>query len=203
VAIKLISNSDVKAFLRIQKIDASAVTTWDTVLDTLIEQVSKRFETFTRRRFYDDGATQVDEYFDSDGDTQLLSLRQFPIVSGTVDLFEDYDSTFAAATELDESEYRVHLEDGQVEMVWRSFFWGKRTIKVSYRGGWTATAGIIDAPDDLKHAALLQVSHLFQRRDQLGGLSQSFGEGQTSYEGAYKLLPEVRSILMSHRAVIL
>ena len=73
-------------------------------------------------------------------------------------------------------------------------FWGKerRAIKVVY------VVGFSTIPEDIKHAAGLQVSHWFQGRDHVGRTNVNQGGGSVAVMGL-DLLPEVKQALAPYR----
>ena len=66
---------------------------------------------------------------------------------------------------------------------------------------WTLAAGQVPMPEDITHAAILQVAYWFMARDSLG-LSGAGGSGGSMSKQLDQLLPEVAAIMNSYRRMI-
>ena len=180
---KLVSVADVKALL--DKTD----TDHDSLIDTLIQQVSKRIETFLNRILtkgtYTDRLT-------ADG-IQRYTVRAFPIDSTASITVSIDDSTLTK-----DSDYYVDENEGLIEFTFSR--WSKPLgLKIDYTGGYADDgAGVLQVPDDLKRACLYQVSYEFSRRHHLGMTSFSMPDGTMQIQ-PLQFLPEVKSILMGYR----
>jgi hypothetical protein len=75
-----------------------------------------------------------------------------------------------------------------------SWYTARRSIKVSYTGGYST------APADIKHAVGMQVAHIFQNRDALGKSAVSKAGG-TSSPLPLELLPEAKAAAAPYRIV--
>lgn len=205
MATKLISNSELKTYL-----DFTG-TGEDTLLDEMIENVSAQFELYCDRLFAEE--TGRVEY--PLGGTNTLKLKLFPITTIT-SIYEDPQRTFGANTLIDSSEYYGAGDVGTMGWIIRQSTWrrefsgaaslkwlnGLDVVKVTYTGGYTVTAGITAAPDQVKKACIRQCSYLWDRRATLGTTSASGGDGSSSFLGAYDLLPEVKASLQAYRRLM-
>lgn len=71
-------------------------------------------------------------------------------------------------------------------------------VDVAYTGGYTVTTNVIAVPDDVKHAALLQLQHEYKRRKEPGANTIETNAG-TIRETPLKLLDYVKEILNRYR----
>lgn len=184
MSIKLVSLDNVKAFL--EKTD----TEHDTLLTMLIEQVSARIETFLNRKLKKQERT---EYFDSG--PEVFSLSAPPVDTSatlTVKLNDD------AMTKGDD--FYLHPDEGVIEFVTGTGVAWPRDLEVTYTGGYAEDEnGILQVPDDLKRACLLQVAFDFRRREDIGLAAVSLPDGSVSTLRPAELLPEVKEILKAYR----
>lgn len=100
----------------------------------------------------------------------------------------------------DKSEYYVWENSGLVEFVTPISTTLPRQVKITYTGGYAADSdGILQVPDDLKRACLMQVAFDFRRRRDLGVSAISMPDGSLSVQNPTSLLPEVVRILKLYR----
>lgn len=71
-------------------------------------------------------------------------------------------------------------------------------VDVAYTGGYTVSSNVIAVPDDVKHAALLQLQHEYKRRKEPGANTVETNAG-TIRENPLELLKYVKEILNRHR----
>ena len=101
----------------------------------------------------------------------------------------------------DKSEYYVWENEGLIEFVTAPTYTLPRQVKIVYTGGYTTdTNGILQVPDDIKRACLMQVAFDFRKRKELGITSISMPDGSTSIQNPSTLLPEVVRILKMYRS---
>ena len=78
-----------------------------------------------------------------------------------------------------------------------------KPIKVIYTGGYEelydGTEYVLDVPDDLKRACLMQAVFEFRRRRDLGLLSVTTPDGSISKNTAAELLPDVKKSIMEYK----
>ena len=201
MSIMLVPLATVKAFLEID----AAKTDYDSLLVTIIKYVSGRFETFLNRKLQKAERTQ---YFDA-GRTKYF-LEAFPIDS-TASLTVTLDDT----TQTVNDDYWVWPTLGLLRFDYSTSYTEPRELSVTYTGGYAITdtaigiSGIstvtetvlLEVPDDLAFACLLQTTFVFRRRKDIGLSSVSMPDGSINTIFAAELLPEVKRILMTYRKI--
>ena len=207
MAIKLVSVANVRTYLNFTS------TNQDTLLGELIDQVSEDIQNYCDRTFT--RGTDTLEY--PIGGGQYLSLKRFPIVS-IAHIRYDIDGDFSDSADdiaTDDYKYSASLKDQGLVFLKRSklrvqlsnktynsgYVWpdDPDSLEVKYTGGYTDTAGVLDVPDDLKKACIMQVAYLFDRRKSLGTRNLSGQEGSLNYEGIYEFLPNVAGVLDKYK----
>lgn len=138
--------------------------------------------------------TTLTLYLDGPGG-QELRLPYGPILSVT-SVHDSDDRVYSSADLVAASDYEVYGDEFLIRLKDDSShgFWGKerRAIKVVF------VVGFSTIPEDIKHAAGLQVAHWFQGRDHVGRRSISQGGGSITVENL-SLLPEVKQALAPYR----
>ncbi len=190
---------DVKGRLGIDKAES------DEMILRIIKGVESIFNRYCNRVLLQDNSDAT-EYYTGIG--QLLQLKKYPVISIT-SITESYDYTydFDNGTVLTaNSDYRL-LDSGKKGMIrrinsqWASLDEG---IQVIYRGGYcpagsTPGTGEIEMPNDLREAAIEQVSLIYKRRDDIGLSGQSFDGGGYDKFSSLKLLPLVEETLKAYK----
>lgn len=192
MSIKLVSTTDVKDFL---EIDRSKIT-FDSLLDLLIRSNSKRVETYLNRDLKKESRTK---YFNA-GRTKY-SLSAYPIdTSGTTTTaLSVYDGSSLLTVN---SDYYVWDAEGVIEFYTAPVYCEPRQIKIIWTGGYTeAITGekLLSVPDDLRFACLLQTAYVFRRRNELGLQSISLADGSINSVSSGEFIPQVKGILKSYR----
>ena len=138
--------------------------------------------------------TTITLYLDGPGG-QELHVPYGPILSVT-SIHDSDDRSYSSADLVAASDYEVYGDEFLIRLKDDSLhgFWGKerRAIKVVY------VVGFSTIPEDIKHAAGLQVSHWFQGRDHVGRTNVNQGGGSVAVMGL-DLLPEVKQALAPYR----
>lgn len=129
---------------------------------------------------------------------RLISLARYPIDS-IVSVKENVDGVFTEVDALDPDEFMVHADSGQLEMRWRSFYYGIGCIQVTYAGGMYSDTGGV--PADVRWAAARQVGYWWKRRDQMGLQSASVPGSSISIYTSAPLLPEVQEVVRLNRRI--
>lgn len=187
--VALITTAEAKAFLGIP----TATTSENTMVNAIINSMSKFFTTYCGRNFIN---AEYTEYYDGT-DTDKLFLKNYPII--TLDsLYIDATRVFAASSLISSAYYLLNKASGIVTLFNYGIFpCGKGNIKVTYDAGY-ATDSI---PYDLKHACRLAVLHAYKRHYQdkrIGLVSETIGDRTMSY--ANEDLPiTVKSILNRYK----
>ena len=172
--------------------------------DTLITTLISRFDSaaaaylgFIRRS---DGAESIEsgtyvEYLDGPGGRDLTTTVK-PIISIT-SIYDDPDLDYTDSADLiAASDYTLYKDEGRIILDYNatdaSWSVGYRHIKITY------VAGFASIPNQIKHAACLQVAHWYQGRSHIGRTNLS-SQGQTVSLNTLELLPEVKQALMPYR----
>ena len=195
-AIKLVSEANVRTYLNFSS------TNQDTLIGELIEQVSEDIQSYCDRTFT--AGTDVLEY--PLGGGPYLSLKRFPITSVShVRYNSDYDFT-DSADDIDSDDYTTHGDFGDQGMIYyegRPWHKARGALQVKYTGGYSDTAGVLNVPDDLKKACIMQVSYLMDRRKSMGVRNVSGQEGSLNFESSYDFLPVVARIVSRYRRLVI
>ncbi len=179
-------------------------TTYDTVLTTMVEAVSRRIENYIDRPLEQTART---EEYSIKPRQNVLFLRAYPVTAiTTIKLALDWD--YASETAIDSSDYKVDTDTGQVHFTFfpilnyrgDTLAAAPNAMQVVYTGGLaTNTTNLISDYPDIAYAADVQVVAMWRRRDSPQGQSQSVGAGSINYEGALRLVPDVIEALTPYR----
>jgi len=195
-AIKLVSAADIKTYLNFSS------TNQDTLIGEMIEQVSEDIQSYCDRTFTE--GTDVLEY--PIGGGKYLSLKRFPITSVShVRYNTDFDFT-DSGDDVDSDSYTISGDFDDLGLIFfKGYKWhnAEGSLQVKYTGGYADTAGILNVPDDLKKACIIQVAYLFHRRSATGVKYAAGEDGTLNFDGEYNFLPNVRSMLDRHRRITL
>lgn len=187
----LTSTTAVKARLS----ELAGVSTYDTLLGTLITAVSGQAERLMNRGAL---ATSRTELFDVKRYQTEFHLYA-PTVTATTSVKLDLDRDFGASTALDSDTYYVDPATGILYLDVYPSVYGRKCLQVVYTGGMAANATAFQSTyPAASDAVAKQVAFLFQRRDQLGITSETT-QGESMAVASQDWLPEVRDALMSLR----
>jgi hypothetical protein len=186
MSIKLVSLATVKELLEI-----SAETRFDTLLTSLIEGISKQFETYLNRKLKKEARTK---YFDTG--LSVYSLEAYP-----VDLTQSFIITLNDVSVTINDDFYLDEDIGLIEFIGGTGTSWPRGLKVVYTGGYTETTEVLAVPDDLKHACKEQVAFEFRRRKDLGLASVSMPDGSISVHQPAEWLSNVEETLKSYRRI--
>jgi len=201
MSIMLTSLATVKAFLEIE----SDKTTYDSLIVTIIKQISDRIQTFLNRKLVKEERTQ---YFQA-GRTNYF-LNAYPIDS-TASMTIVVDETTQTAND----DYWTWSDNGIIQFDYATSYIEPRQISVTYTGGYEITdtavgmSGIspitetvlVVVPDSIAYACMLQSAFVFRRRKDVGISSMSLPDGSFNTLFAADLLPEVRNTLKQYRKI--
>lgn len=183
--------ADVKTLLSI------SVSTWDTLLQSLVTAASKFIANYCDRDFCDAGS-DVTEYYDGyDGEIKTLRLKKFPItsitaISSRIGSFTNPTwYTYDAATQ-----YVFKPESGEVFFTFQLPS-GHQNIKVVYRGGYAVGA----FPMDLVLACQKLVGKEFSKRQSQGITNERIGEAGVNWNEGID--PTVEQYLSDYRNISL
>lgn len=165
----IVEFDDVKVLLDLQKGGSDKYPE----LDVILEQVSAAIENHCQRFFLLDEYTETD-FFDS----REIPLKALPISSVKSVSIDGKSQILNWRIRGDRIALRDHSEG---------------TYKIVYKGGFD------ELPLDVKRAAVLQVCHEFQRKDQIGSTAVTTDGGTVQYSGQLALLKEVVRLLAPYR----
>jgi len=177
----LVTRATVKAFLEI----TTATTTYDSLIDSLITQYSKRAERFCNRLFEKTARTQK-----FNAGRKTIFLPAYPIDESS-NLSVTIDDTVQTIDE----DYYVYYDEGFIEFDTTPSYTTPLQITVTWTGGYDSES----IPDDLQYAVMKQVAFVFRRRKDVGVSSVSLPDGSLAVNSPDDLLPEVRHILRNYR----
>jgi len=185
MSISLVSKDTVKLFLDIALTD----TNYDSLIITLIQLVSDRIQLFLNREL---AAIERIDYFEAGRRKYYVSA--YPILNPTT-LTVALDTNIQTNNE----EYFVREDVGLIEFEFKTCYVEPKEIKITYIGGYTETLGVLNVPDALKYACLLQTAFVFRRRKDIGMNSISMPDGSMATMFSGDLLPEVKNVLKGFR----
>lgn len=169
--IALVTTAAVKTFLDITS------TSEDSLLDTLVNSMSKAIATFCGRKFVSETFT---EYYDGSGLPDLI-LKNYPIISVT-SLNIDGSRVFDSVTDVTVADNVIIDNNAGIITLWRNYSHfpkGLRNVKVVY------VAGYATIPVDVQHAAKLAVQYTYKRHytdQKIGISSESVGDKTTTFD---------------------
>lgn len=173
-------------------------TEHDTLLTTIITNVSGRIETFLNRTA--ETATGVTQVFDVADGQRVFSLAAYP-VSTIASVKNDTEWDWAGASAVDSSYYQVRENNGVL------YFWanvlvpGYQALQVIYNGGMAASdSAFVAAFPDISEAVINQVVYEFNHRDSIGVPTVvAAGGASMTFVQDTSLLSSVRAALKPFR----
>jgi len=140
----------------------------DSIIESLIDEVSKLFETYCDRIF---GSAEYTEYFDGGG-RSWVRPKNYPItaVSG---IWDDFEWGWDAEDLIDSSYYRVATDGMFIILKNLTFVDAEQNVKVVY------TAGYSTIPFDLRGACIDEVMRLYKSRTSRHLNSYANTDGET------------------------
>jgi len=178
---------NLKSYMQI----ATAVTTWDTILATLITEKTKAIKSHCG------DAIEADDYIeDHDGHGQEDLILNHRPINSVAYVREDYSRAFASSANLDTTLYTFdstadETNPGIIEFVDYRPPNGKRNVRVSYNAGYATI------PTDVVLACHMWVAHVFEQRKDRGLTNQSLGN--RSYGLDLSEIPaDVRKLLLPY-----
>lgn len=146
-----------------------STSTYDTLIETLIDRVSKQFEMDCDRVFISANYTQ---YYDGNK-TSYLFVSQYPIttVSG---VWDDTNWEWGSSTQISGIDYRV-ADNNHIVFNTTILTEGDQNIKVAY------TAGYTTIPYDLTQACIEEVSVKYNKRENVEVRSKTLPDGTVTY----------------------
>lgn len=184
--VRFITVADVKTYL-----DGKSDSTDDALLDMLVAAVSARVESFLSRNMVAASRTQK-----FNGGARRYVLDAYPIAASPAPVV-----TVDGLTMTVDLDYWVHPEQGYIEFLVAPAATKPRIVSITWTGGYAqdATSKLVDVPEDIKLAVMLQVAFMFKRRKELGLESVTMPNGTINTTSTAKLLQEVERILRAYR----
>jgi|GEM_PF-703485 len=173
----------------------------DDMIYDAIRGVSAQFDSYCNRTLLLNATAATETY---DGGGELLVVKRYPIVSVTsVKEATDYDFDNADALTVN-SAYRLMEEKGIIASLNGRFITGADVVQVVYTGGYVAPSDTVGTgetalPDDIREAAIEQVSFLVKRKDDIGLTAVSAQGVNITKFSPIDLLPNVKRILNKYR----
>ena len=186
---QLITLGALKSYLELVNTDH------DTLLTSIIAFTSKRFETYCNREFKKELRSK---YFDVDNciETKKYFLPCYPIDSTT------FTATYNTTVMTKDSDYYIWEESGIVEFYYTLTYSHPKQLKIDYYGGYQESNSIIEVPDDLQYACILQCAFIYRRRKDIGLQSVNLPDGSLNVMAPNDLLPDVKQILNTYKNYI-
>jgi hypothetical protein len=183
--LKIIDPENLKIYVKVPEKQKD-----DKIFGIIVDHVSSRIQSALNRILT--SAEYTEKY---NAGKKFYFLKAFPIDMGTPPVV-----TVAGTTKTKDVDYFVWEQEGMIEFDVAPTRSKPQEVQVVYTGGYSATDGILNVPDDLKRACMIQSAHDYKRRDELGLSAVRMGDGSVNVQTKTELLPEVVSILKSYRA---
>lgn len=176
---------------------ATADTTDDTALTTLLEGLQGRFEDFCGRKFL--RTADVLEY--PTPGQRYVQLERFPLESVAA-FWLDPAGEFSEVTKIPVTELVLNKVRGRILLKYWADWPEGNHVKVQYTGGYvavgtTASTGQYAVPDGLRRLVIMQAAFEWRNKTTLGTTAVS-GQGVNVQGAAADLLPEVKAGLASY-----
>lgn len=164
----------------------------DSLINAIVLSISSAVENYMNRLVE---AAERTQYFDVQSGQQVFNLGAFPVSACAA--YNDYYRSFDTA--IDTDLYTVLGDEGQLIVDQYELTAGAKTLKVVYTGGLAANQLVLQtAYPDIEMAARMQAAAMYEKRNKLNILSESFESGSISHQ-KFELLPIVRQILDKYR----
>ncbi len=180
-------------------------TEYDSVINRIIAGVEAIFDSYTMRKLILNDEDETLYWTGSGG--QRIILPRYPIVSIT-SIKEAIDWNFADADALVENtDFRIVAE----RFLYRAGLrWPMRedSIEIKYKGGYVPAGqspgeNETAMPADLREAAILQATFIYERRNSISQSANSFQGGSVTFSEKMDLLPMVKNVLDNYKRLIL
>ena len=190
VALTLFTAADFKIHARIR------TTAYDTDLVALEAQVNAAVQSYLGRSLENVGS-DVTEYLSARGTSSTIRLALYPLASIT-SIYLDTTRVFDSTSLVTASEYVEDAASGLVQWINPDRLWvrGRKHIKVTYQGGYTAAT----LPEDIKLASTLWALSIWNKSQDMGISSMSV----TNFSQTFRkeTVPfEVRQMLAHYKKV--
>lgn len=158
----------------------TGVSTFDSLITELIDDVTDFIEKFCGRRFKKTTYTQeiYDGYSSSRGLKETLRLKNFPITTAVGVTSFQYQTGTSTWADFQSTDYIVDYDAGILQMLNGKFPEGFRNIRVTYEAGYTidfTTEANHTLPRDIENLATKLVIREFKRREHIGKSSETIG----------------------------
>ena len=164
-------------------------STYDTVLNSLIDNLSQFIKTILERTFSSEERT---EYFDGGG--KEIFLKEYPIYEATLSVYyNNGDQSNPNWVEIDARNYIIYYNEGIIKHL-GLFPGGERNIKVIYTGGYATI------PDDLELLTKELVAKEFEQRKAQGKVTESLGGATVDWKN--QLTEMQKMILDKYKRIV-
>lgn len=176
---------------RVKRYLSEAGTSLDVNLNELILSVSKAMQNWMQRLILERAISN--EKHDGNGVHDVLNLRHYPVTAASVTVDVDGVALDAGDFEVEEEPGQVYYKPDGTFAPWPK---GRRNLVFDYSSGYDSV------PEDLEHAATLQVLYEFKKTAAGGG---RVGERQTTVGDGINVymvdawVPEVLAIMQHYR----
>lgn len=187
LAYALTTLTKVKAYLGI------SVSTFDTVLETLIDGCTEWIEEECGNRRFFDAGTDATEYHDGDYDStgrNKIFPKRWPINSITSISYRTGNLGSPTWVAFTTNDYEKNDDAG---IIYLSLPSGRQNIKLIYKGGYTTI------PADLDMACVKLVAKEFDKRKSQGLTQESVGSASISWNE--DIDPEVKRIIRKYSRI--
>jgi len=184
----LITLAELKPYIKVE----ASETSFDTVLNAMISEISKLFQSFVGCDILTDTYSSIKV---NGSGRSVLDLPNWPITA--VSSITEEDIALIEGTDFEISvnrDYLIRLDGLGGESKWAK---GIKNITVSY------TAGFSGTPGDLKLACKKQIGHEWKQQSnkEWGETSRSFPDGSVAFTPTSELLDSVKAILKRYRRI--
>lgn len=191
---QLVHLSSLKGYLNI----AESNIQYDVMLAAMIEQVSQQIETALNRWLEFKQRTQVFH-----GGSIYCNLRAYPIVIDDSNPFSlnlaTYGQTPPIANMTQNVDYFVDIITGTVQFLVTPLEY-PNILTITYSGGYAAdSSGVLQVPDDLKRACIMQCAYIYKQRNNDGITQLHLSDGGQITIAPSGLLKGVEQIIEQYR----
>lgn len=189
---------------------------FDGMIPLYIAQVSQQIRSFCNRKF-DTGDYKIfnmsPDSFNSQ-DSYRFRLPEWPIASGTLFLSYDPRGQFIPNVSLpveltEDVDYTLDEATGWIEIISHGLSYHPRGLKAEWTGGYPINANVVQVPDEIKVACVLQVSFMLDRvaSAQTGQQQEKGNRGGNMHifnvDAQNGLTSEVQAMLREYRVPII
>lgn len=171
-------------------------STFDSLLELLINSISEMYEQEMGDRTILDSGEDITELYDGDFDHTgrcKIFVRQWPIISIAKIEYKSGSLGVPTWTEFQDNDYTYDEEAGIIYFTasLSSILPNRKNIRITYRGGYSSV------PKDLELACIKSVAKEFDKRNSQGATQESEGGGSVTWNE--ELDPSAKKIVVKYR----